>query len=91
MANPIATQRWTYWAILVAISLVILFVRILPLNVTAGRWPGPDWLMAFAFAWVLRRPDYTPALLLAALLLLSDFIIMRPPRLTAALGMVGLE
>ncbi len=91
MANPIVTQRWTYWSILVAISLVILFVKILPLNVAAGRWPGPDWLIAFAFAWVLRRPDYTPALLIAALLLLSDFVFMRPPGLSTALGVIGLE
>lgn len=74
-----------------AIFLLILFIKILPLNVMAGRWPGPEWLIAFAYAWVLRRPDYIPALLLAALLLMSDFIFMRPPGLSAALGVLGLE
>lgn len=91
MVDSITTRRWIYWSLLVAIFLFILFVKILPLNVSAGRWPGPDWLIAFSFAWVLRRPDYIPALLLASLLLMSDFIFMRPPGLSAALGVLGLE
>ncbi|MGR3659677.1 MAG: rod shape-determining protein MreD [Paracoccaceae bacterium] len=91
MGDPISTRRWVYWLILSAIWLSILFVKILPLNLSAGRWPGPDLLLAFAFAWVLRRPDYVPALLLALLILMSDFLFMRPPGLMAALAVMGLE
>lgn len=91
MIDPILRGRWLYWAILVGISVLILFAKILPLNVSAGRLPGPDLLIAFTFAWVLRRPDYVPALLVAAILLVFDLILLRPPGLLAGLGVIGLE
>lgn len=91
MVDPIATRRWLYWVLLIAVSMFIVFIKILPLNVTAGRWPGPDLLIGFAYVWVLRRPDYVPAPLLAIILLISDLIFMRPPGLSAAIGVIGLE
>ena len=42
---------------------------------------GPDLLIAFAFAWSLRRPEYVPSLLLALLFLLADLLLQRPPGL----------
>ena len=52
-------------------------------------WVGPDLLIAFAFAWSLRRPDYVPALLLAALFLLNDLLLQRPPGLWALLALLA--
>lgn len=91
MIDPLTTRRLAYWSILIAIWLVVLFLKILPLDLTAGRWPAPDLVLAFAFAWALRRPDYVPTLLFALLMLISDFIFMRPPGLFAALTVIGLE
>lgn len=52
-------------------------------------WVGPDLLIAFAFAWSLRRPEYVPALLLAAIFLLSDLLLQRPPGLWALLALLA--
>ncbi len=68
-----------------------MFVRLLPLDVSAGGWPGPNWTMLAAFAWVLRRPSYVPVLLVAVLLFIEDLVFMRPPGIGAALTIIGLE
>jgi rod shape-determining protein MreD len=73
----------------VFLALGILFFQLLPLETTPRRWAGPDLLLGFAFAWVLRRPEYTPALMIAALFLVSDLMLGRPPGLYAALAMIA--
>ncbi|MEP1766859.1 MAG: rod shape-determining protein MreD [Sulfitobacter sp.] len=52
---------------------------------------GPDLLIAFAFAWSLRRPEYVPTLMLATLFLLSDLLLQRPPGLWALLALLACE
>ena len=52
---------------------------------------GPDLLIAFAFAWSLRRPEYVPAVLLACIFLLSDLLLQRPPGLWALLALLACE
>jgi rod shape-determining protein MreD len=52
---------------------------------------GPDLLIAFAFAWSLRRPEYVPAVLLTAIFLLSDLLLQRPPGLWALLALLACE
>lgn len=52
---------------------------------------GPDLLIAFAFAWSLRRPEYVPSLLLALTFLLADLLLQRPPGLWAMLALLGSE
>ncbi|MCX7567807.1 rod shape-determining protein MreD [Sulfitobacter sp. F26169L] len=52
---------------------------------------GPDLLIAFAFAWSLRRPEYVPTLLLAVIFLLSDLLLQRPPGLWALLALLACE
>ena len=91
MVDPVARRRIMYWGLFVLIWAFVLFVRILPLDIRAGGWPGPNWTMMFAFAWVLRRPNFVPVLLVAILLFLDDLIFFRPPGLWAALSLVGLE
>ena len=91
MIDPLTTRRLTFWAIFVAISAIVIFLRILPLDITPGGWPEPDWTVAIAFAWVLRRPDYVPVLIFAAILLLNDMIFLRAPGLWAGLSILGFE
>lgn len=52
---------------------------------------GPDLLIAFAFAWSLRRPEYVPSLLLALVFLLADLLLQRPPGLWALLALLACE
>jgi rod shape-determining protein MreD len=75
----------------VLLAGLILFVHLLPLDTVPRVWAPPDLLLAFTFAWILRRPDYLPLLLLAGVLLLADLLLQRPPGLLAALVILGCE
>lgn len=76
---------WFMRAVFCGLVLLILFFQLLPLETTPRKLAPPDLLMAFTFAWVLRRPDYVPIPLIAALFLLADLLLQRPPGLLAAL------
>lgn len=52
---------------------------------------APDFLIAFAFAWSVRRPEYVPSVLLCAVFLLTDFLLQRPPGLWALLALIACE
>lgn len=56
-----------------------------------SRAPGPDLLLCIIFAWTMRRPDYLPVLLIAAILLLEDMMLMRPPGLWTGLVILASE
>lgn len=91
MVDPITSRRWLFRGLFLLISAVVVFFQLLPLDLSAGRWPGPDVVVAFAFAWVLRRPDFVPALLIGVVLLAMDLLFMRPPGLWAGLVVLGAE
>lgn len=82
---------WGYRGLFLTIAVVLLFVRLLPLGSVAGDWPGPDLLLCVIFAWAVRRPDWVPVWLLAAVLLTEDMIVMRPPGLWTAIVIVAVE
>ena len=68
------------------------FVQLLPLDIGPGDWvPGQELVLVMALAWVVRRPEYVPALLLAAVFLIADILFMRPPGLWAALVVLAGE
>ena len=89
MAETPRSRRLAWQIIFLALAAALTFIGLLPLGQAA--LPGPDLFVLFAFAWVLRRPDYVPVLLVAVVLLLADFVFLRPPGLWAALGVLGLE
>jgi rod shape-determining protein MreD len=91
MAEGVPSTVWAYRALFAVLALALLFLRLLPLGSVAGAWPGPDLLMCLTFAWVLRRPDYVPLVLIALVVLLEDLLLMRPPGLWAALMVLGAE
>lgn len=91
MVDPATTQRWLHYALFAAVAGAILFILILPLSTTPQNFPGPDLLVCLVFAWIQRRPDYLPPVLLVTILLLADFMLMRPPGLWAILTLLGAE
>lgn len=73
------------------VFLAILFFRLLPLTPGRASWPGPDLALVLVLAWVLRRQDQVPILLLAALFLIEDILLLRPPGLWTAIVVLGSE
>jgi rod shape-determining protein MreD len=82
---------WMHRLIFVGVAVVLTFVRLLPLQTTAGHLPGPDILLCLIFAWMVRRPDYLSALMIGLVVLTEDMLLMRPPGLWAALVLIGAE
>lgn len=91
MAEPVQLHPWRYWALFAGIATVSVFVRLLPLGGTQAMLPGPDLLLCLVFSWVLRRPEYMPALLVAAVFVIEDLLLMRPPGLWALIVLLGSE
>lgn len=101
MIDSATREVWAHRILFVVLALVFLFFRLLPLGeviapcgpeATGCRlmaWfshmPGPDLLLCIIFAWTMRRPDYLPVLLIAAVVLLEDLIMLRPPGLWTGL------
>lgn len=91
MAERSQARLWSMRAVFAALCLGVIFWRVLPLDMVPRGWAGPDFIVALAFAWVLRRPEFAPALLIAAVMLLADLLFGRPPGLWAALVVGGAE
>ena len=91
MADLSATRLWLMRAAFGALALCIMFFHLLPLDTQPRGWAPPDLLIAFTFAWAMRRPDYVPVLLIAGITLLADLLFQRPPGLMAALVVVACE
>jgi rod shape-determining protein MreD len=89
--ETLRTSIWFYRVIFVLIALILLFLRLLPLGSLAGQWPGPDLLLCLTLVWVMRRPDYLPALLIAVVFLVEDLVLLRPPGLWTAIILLATE
>lgn len=77
--------------LLVLCWIGLLFFRLLPLSGGLSGWPGPDLGLCLIFAWVLRRPDQIPAVLVVALVLAEDLLLWRPPGLWTLFVLLGSE
>lgn len=91
MVDPVAARRLAFRLIFLALAIATLFLRILPLSAQPVRLPGPDLMICVTIVWVLRRPDFVPASLIALVFLLEDLVLMRPPGLWAAIVLLGTE
>ncbi|MBC6407419.1 MAG: rod shape-determining protein MreD [Rhodobacteraceae bacterium] len=90
MSDSTNTARiWRQRSLFAAIGLSLLYAQLLPLGFTPPRWPAPDGVVLLCVVWSLRRPEYAPLPLIAALLLFADLLLMRPPGLLAALGVLA--
>lgn len=91
MIDPATLHRWAYALLFALLASIVVFMRLLPLGNAPGTFPPPDLILGLAFAWVVRRPDFVPVLLFAAVLFLSDLLFQRPPGIRTALAVIGLE
>ncbi|MEM7295578.1 MAG: rod shape-determining protein MreD [Pseudomonadota bacterium] len=85
-ASRPARFRWLWFA---AVAATLLLAALLPLNVLPRNYAGPDVLLALTRAWVIRKPEHLPFLVIAAVMLLADLLLQRPPGLWAALVLLG--
>ncbi len=81
--------KWPMRLAYVALSLLFLALALLPFQTVPRGWAGPDWIIVLTLAWAARRPDYVPVLAVAAVVLLADFLLMRPPGLLAAIMVIA--
>jgi len=72
-------------------SLALIVAALLPLSPGRIGWPGPDLLILLTFAWVLRRPEQVPVLVIAVVMLAADILLFRPVGLGAAIAVVATE
>jgi rod shape-determining protein MreD len=89
MTNLSIWNLWSMRAAFVGLALLILLANLLPLQTVPRGWAGPDVLLCLGLAWSARRPEYAPIPLLAAVFLLADFVLSRPPGLGAALAVLA--
>jgi rod shape-determining protein MreD len=82
---------WTYRALLVALVAFVIFVGLLPLGQTFAFIPTPDLIMCLLFAWVIRRPDYVPMVLVAVVGFFADALLMHPLGLWTLIFLVATE
>lgn len=91
MVDPLRRDVLLHRGLYLLVALVLLFLRLLPLGTAPGGLPGPDLLLCLTLCWLLRRPDYLPVPLIAAVFLVEDLLLMRPPGLWTALVLLGSE
>lgn len=84
-------RRYVGMILYTLVMLAILLVRLLPLAPGSIGWPGPDLMLCVTIAWVLRRPEQVPVLLIAAVFFVEDLLMLRPLGLWTALVLLATE
>ena len=91
MGDNASLRMWTMRTVYVGLALFVMFFSLLPLQTLPRGWAGPDLMLAMTFAWVLRRPEYVPILLVTGVMLLADMMLQRPPGLWSVLVVCATE
>lgn len=89
MAEAALSHKWSMRLWFTLLIMALLYLQLLPLQTLPRSWAGPDLIILFTVAWAIRRPAYVPTLLVAAITLLVDLILMRPPGVMAAIMVVA--
>lgn len=84
-------QKWTIPVCFLLFSFALVFINLVPQNLTPARFAGPDLVMATSLAIVMRRPDLLPVWVIAVAVLMADFLLSRPLGLSAFVTVVASE
>ena len=82
---------WIYRALFLALCLVVIAFKMLPLGLGDHGLPGPDLLLALTLAWLLRQPAVVPIASILVVFLLADVLFLRPLGLWTLLVIVVSE
>jgi len=91
MVDPSTLRRYGFRALFFGVCTLVIFIKLVPLTTMPARIPGPDLLFAFTAAFLMRRPRYTPILLIVFLHLIADILFLRPLGLWPAIALLGFE
>lgn len=91
MVERSLSYTWLMRTILFAICVLLIFLHLLPIDTIPKTWAGPDLILALCCSWVLRRPEFAPALLIAVVFLMTDLLYLMPPGLWASFVVLGTE
>lgn len=91
MAEAPLTRLWLNRAVFIILAFCLVVLQLVPLDMRPTVWAAPDVLLAVTLAWVARRPEYLPVLVVAAIFLMADFLFQRPPGLWAGLVVILTE
>ncbi len=88
MAERVDSGTWIKRGVFLGVAFLIIVADLVPLDMRPDAWAAPDLLLLAALAWVVRKPNYAPVLVIAAVFLLADLLFLRPPGLWAALVVI---
>ncbi len=71
-------QIWRARLAYLLISILIVYIAVLPLGVEPQSLSVPDLLFCVTIAWVMRRPETLPFSLIALVGLFADMVMGRP-------------
>ncbi|SFR10374.1 rod shape-determining protein MreD [Poseidonocella sedimentorum] len=91
MTEAPRAKIWGMRALFLGCAALIVFLHLLPVSTVPRGWAPPDLLLALSFAWVVRRPDYLPALMIAGVFLMADLLYQHPPGLRPLLILLAAE
>lgn len=102
MAERSASHLWLMRCLYLLLCMSLIFLHLLPFDTSRPSplenstlferiWVAPDLTLALTCAWVIRRPEFVPPLLVAGVFVVTDLLYQRPPGLWAALVLMGTE
>ncbi len=91
MVDPLTLRLWGGRGLYLGLVALIVFLRLLPLETEPGGLTAPDLVLCITAAWVLRRPDHVPPLMIAGVFLTCDLLFLRPPGLWALIVLAAAE
>ncbi len=91
MAERTDGKTWIGRGVFVLLAFVLIIFDLVPLDMRPSLWAAPDLLLAATLAWVARKPRHVPVVVIAGIMLMTDFLFMRPPGLWTALVVILTE
>ncbi len=82
---------WSYRAAFTFILAAISLGNLLPIDIRPSQIPAPDIAFCAIAAWMLRRSDYTPVIVITAVTFLTEIVLFHPLGLWTALVLLAAE